>query len=77
MLILCQILEDLIYFVLKKSRSSSKSENCLTLTGHPDKDRQKLMREQNILLALFDILKSPFTEDACPGCDGSLITDLQ
>ncbi len=52
-----QVLEDLIFFVLSKEQSSTRSQSAFQVTGHPHKERQKIMREQDILKLLFEILQ--------------------
>ena len=57
-----KILSDLIFFVL---RQDGINQNSLTITGTPDRERQKLLREQNIVDELFNILKAPFVDEVC------------
>ncbi|KCV71988.1 hypothetical protein H696_01395 [Fonticula alba] len=52
-----QILQDLIFFVLSADPATS---NALTVDGAPDRNRQKLLREQDVLDGLFEILNAPF-----------------
>ena len=54
-----KILSDLIFFVL---RVDPNLNSPLTCQGTPDRDRQKVVREQNILQEVFNILKAPFTD---------------
>lgn len=49
-----QMLTDLVYFVLDKEGSTYDP---FTIVGTPNKDRQKLMREQDILKELFNTLR--------------------
>jgi len=58
-----KILSDLIFFVL---RADGNVNNPLTVTGTPDRDRQKVLREQNILEEVFHILKAPFSDPVRP-----------
>ena len=57
-----KILSDLIFFVL---RADGNVNNPLTMPGNPDRDRQKVLREQNILEEVFQILKAPFSDKVC------------
>ena len=84
---LCTLLTDLICFIDEsESRSSSvimnDREPVLTdLDTHkahfnePNRERQKLMREQNILKQIFRILKAPFAE--YEGKMGLQVNDLK
>ncbi|XP_023671026.2 inositol 1,4,5-trisphosphate-gated calcium channel ITPR2 isoform X2 [Paramormyrops kingsleyae] len=55
-----KLLEDLIFFV---AGVSNNSQDVLSVViSKPDRERQKLMREQNILAQVFGILKAPFTD---------------
>ena len=42
------LLEDIVFFVIKKESSSDRKDP-LTEVGKPDRDRQKLLREQYVL----------------------------
>ena len=45
-----RLIEDLIFFVIGKETSqSTQRPSALTEEGEPDRDRQKLIREQEIL----------------------------
>jgi hypothetical protein len=54
---LCTLLADLIFFLAEYKSGGDPFEIQLT---DPNRERQKLMREQNILQYIFKILKSPF-----------------
>ena len=50
-----KLLEDLIFFVAQQQRSAT---DALEVTVQdPDRERQKLLREQNILKQVFKILQ--------------------
>ncbi|XP_031569863.1 inositol 1,4,5-trisphosphate receptor type 1-like [Actinia tenebrosa] len=55
-----QLLMDLVYFV---TEHDSSGEDILNIqVQNPNRDRQKLMREQNILKEVFNLLKAPFND---------------
>ncbi|XP_074833871.1 inositol 1,4,5-trisphosphate-gated calcium channel ITPR3 isoform X2 [Carettochelys insculpta] len=63
-----QLLEDLVFFV---SDVPNNGQNVLDImVTKPNRERQKLMREQNILKQIFGILKAPFKDK---GGDGPLV----
>eukprot|EP00055_Hartaetosiga_balthica_P018162 m.129598 g.129598 ORF g.129598 m.129598 type:complete len:2620 (+) comp9461_c1_seq6:133-7992(+) len=69
-----KLLNDLIFFVM--DQEPLPHTDALTLSGKPSKERQKLMREQDILKSLFYTLKTPFHKSACPSCVGTLIRNM-
>jgi inositol 1,4,5-triphosphate receptor type 1 len=55
-----RLIEDLIFFVIGKETSqSTQRPSALTEEGEPDRDRQKLIREQEILKEIFHLLRIP------------------
>ncbi|XP_069797807.1 inositol 1,4,5-trisphosphate-gated calcium channel ITPR3 isoform X2 [Narcine bancroftii] len=55
-----KLLEDLVFFVVDVSNNG---QNVLDVVmTKPNRERQKLMREQNILKQIFGILKAPFED---------------
>ncbi|XP_046701209.1 inositol 1,4,5-trisphosphate receptor type 1-like [Silurus meridionalis] len=55
-----KLLEDLVYFVVDIPNSG---QDVLEITvNKPNRERQKLMREQNILKQIFKLLQAPFTD---------------
>ncbi|XP_034379947.1 inositol 1,4,5-trisphosphate-gated calcium channel ITPR3 isoform X2 [Arvicanthis niloticus] len=63
-----QLLEDLVFFV---SDVPNNGQNVLDImVTKPNRERQKLMREQNILKQIFGILKAPFRDK---GSEGPLV----
>ncbi|KAG8451030.1 hypothetical protein GDO86_003346 [Hymenochirus boettgeri] len=55
-----KLLEDLVFFVVDVANNG---QNVLDIMiTKPNRERQKLMREQNILKQVFGILKAPFKE---------------
>uniref|UniRef100_A0A3Q3WWS6 Inositol 1,4,5-trisphosphate receptor n=1 Tax=Mola mola TaxID=94237 RepID=A0A3Q3WWS6_MOLML len=55
-----KLLEDLAFFVCVVPNNGQDVLSVVTST--PNRERQKLMREQNILAQIFGILKAPFTD---------------
>ncbi|KAK9516864.1 hypothetical protein VZT92_024773 [Zoarces viviparus] len=62
-----KLLEDLVFFVCVVPNNGQDVLSVVTST--PNRERQKLMREQNILAQIFGILKAPFTDQG----DGPLL----
>uniref|UniRef100_A0A8C2LCG3 Inositol 1,4,5-trisphosphate receptor n=1 Tax=Cricetulus griseus TaxID=10029 RepID=A0A8C2LCG3_CRIGR len=63
-----QLLEDLVFFV---SDVPNNGQNVLDImVTKPNRERQKLMREQSILKQIFGILKAPFRDK---GGEGPLV----
>ncbi|KAB0385234.1 hypothetical protein FD755_000190, partial [Muntiacus reevesi] len=60
-----KLLEDLIFFVADVPNNGQDVLD--VLITKPNRERQKLMREQNILAQVFGILKAPFKEKAGEG----------
>ncbi|XP_056455010.1 inositol 1,4,5-trisphosphate receptor type 2 [Gadus chalcogrammus] len=55
-----KLLEDLVFFVCE---AVNNGQDVLSVAiSRPNRERQKLMREQNILAQIFGILKAPFTD---------------
>uniref|UniRef100_A0A671RHU3 Inositol 1,4,5-trisphosphate receptor n=1 Tax=Sinocyclocheilus anshuiensis TaxID=1608454 RepID=A0A671RHU3_9TELE len=54
------LLEDLIFFVCDVPNNGQ--DVLSVVISNPNRERQKLMREQNILAQIFGILKAPFSE---------------
>uniref|UniRef100_UPI00398F4F09 inositol 1,4,5-trisphosphate-gated calcium channel ITPR3 isoform X3 n=1 Tax=Pristiophorus japonicus TaxID=55135 RepID=UPI00398F4F09 len=55
-----KLLEDLVFFVVEVANNG---QNVLDIVmTKPNRERQKLMREQNILKQIFGILKAPFED---------------
>lgn len=46
-----KLLEDLVFFTVRKE-NSAETQKPLNVQGKPDRDRQKLIREQNVLKAV-------------------------
>ncbi|XP_029142968.1 inositol 1,4,5-trisphosphate receptor type 2-like, partial [Protobothrops mucrosquamatus] len=60
-----KLLEDLIFFVADVQNNGQEVLDVVVIK--PNRERQKLMREQNILEQIFGILKTPFKEKAGEG----------
>ncbi|XP_063282733.1 inositol 1,4,5-trisphosphate receptor type 1 isoform X3 [Pelobates fuscus] len=55
-----KLLEELVYFVT--AGVNSGQDVLEVLVNKPNRERQKLMREQNILKQIFKLLQAPFTD---------------
>ncbi|XP_060095570.1 inositol 1,4,5-trisphosphate receptor type 1 isoform X2 [Heteronotia binoei] len=55
-----KLLEDLVYFVT--GGTNSGQDVLEVMFAKPNRERQKLMREQNILKQIFKLLQAPFTD---------------
>ncbi|CAG0923862.1 unnamed protein product, partial [Notodromas monacha] len=62
-----QLLQELIYFIGNCEGEANRGEALDLIVPNPNRDRQKLLREQAILKQIFRILQAPFD----PGSDGS------
>uniref|UniRef100_A0A8D2LXY5 Inositol 1,4,5-trisphosphate receptor n=1 Tax=Varanus komodoensis TaxID=61221 RepID=A0A8D2LXY5_VARKO len=60
-----KLLEDLIFFVADVHNNGQEVLDVVVIK--PNRERQKLMREQNILAQIFGILKAPFKDKAGEG----------
>ena len=52
-------MEQLVLFLIRKENSSIQ-QNILEVKGTPERDRQKLVREQDILKEVFNLVRAPF-----------------
>lgn len=74
-----KVLIDLLLFLFDKENDdlgNLQDRDYEVLVGVPNKERQKMMREQDILKHLFLLLRAPFTPRACTACHGVLVDDM-
>ncbi|KAI1296913.1 Inositol 1,4,5-trisphosphate receptor [Halotydeus destructor] len=64
-----QLLQEIIYFLAHMENDPKRIEPLQLVVKEADRERQKLLREQNVLKHLFKILQAPFTDSG----DGPMI----
>lgn len=61
--LLLQLLQEVIYFTASREGDPNKADPLELVVTKPNRERQKLLREQNVLRQLFHILQAPFTDN--------------
>ncbi|XP_015786315.1 inositol 1,4,5-trisphosphate receptor type 1-like isoform X2 [Tetranychus urticae] len=65
--VLKSLLFDLMFFIINQPKDESKPQPPSTSSVIPDRDRQKLVREQKLLQIIFELLAAPFVKkDSIP-----------
>lgn len=79
---LSELLPEIIHFIANKESEPRKVEKALSMSAeNPNRERQKLLREQNVLKLLFDILeledRIDANKDICRLCYKVLMLSFQ
>lgn len=60
--VISRLLQDIIYFIANREKDPKKTDPLKLIVKEPNRERQKLIREQDLLCQIFKILQAPFID---------------